>query len=609
MAASVPSHRAKSALSSYDALRDKNLRFDMRPGTGTSGRITLPPTSVLPSRFTATAQSSGALEAQSRVCAQQERYAQMRSESWSVPPPLPSHVPKDDPTTVVRPDEVFVKARDKLVLLWDDLGIDDGVRGHFFATAFVEVSAESIAAMHSEIERLVLLRAREAELKSSVEVREGFLYVLQDLCERVVSQDRRHEQDGSVAEAVPPLPLEASTARQFRQLLTKLRKATFDVLRSLESWRTTLGYDAVYLWRGASYVMKMRLDCAFLAAHASIVQSLNLSVIDNPLLDPTKHRLSPKVPADAVNEAVAQVTAHSGLVPARAVQTATSTGYSPQQYAEARAILAKEQSIWAEFQRSSKVFEFQAADDGEVDSDVIQSVYDECFFRIPEEFSVGSRRKAARDMQDRMIVISRVVRIQRAVRKMLAIRYAAAVDRRRRAASKIQAHVRRLIARRVVAERRAASNAASKIQALARGVLVRHVQTRSRTLGNAALVVQCAYRQYRARVTVSMMRHLHKAATTIQALYRGATGRRRARELRTGAAADAACRVQKVWRGSSLRKSGRAAPRRIAAAVRIQTWYRGLVARRYARMLAAVDSAARTIQRTVRRRRARQPAL
>jgi len=636
--ASLPP-RAHSALSSYDALRDGNLRFDMRPGATSAGRAPAIPKEASITAFQRLIERQStpgpkAAPADQRLHAQVMRYEALARTpdpaAAAGPPPIPI-VPKADPAAQVRPEEVFIKARDRLLILWDTLAIDDGVRAHFVATAFREVTAESVAAMHAEIERLVQLRAREAEVKRAVEIREGLLYVLQDHTERAVAaaaergapeeedqqpvlsgsgQDRRR----SVGAPLSFTPLDPAAARDVRQVVTRLRKATFAVLDAVAAWRRALGYDAAYRWRGTSYLLKMQTDLAFVASVPAVAHAIGTTTVGNPLLDPSYNR----PPNAGGNGVAAGANPTAGLrradtmrMPVAVLAGSVSgngggAGFSAERYAEARAVLHAEPEVWHAARKAARTYRFDAGDIGDVDADVVDSAIEECMFVPPEDFQggPGGRGRAVREMQEHMAVVARVVRIQRAVRRMLAGRHAAIVARRHNAARRIQAIARRIVATNAAERRRREVRGAVAIQAAIRGCLTRMRMSARPKLTDtaAALRIQCAYRRHAAQETVALHRALFRAAARIQALFRGFKGRQAARARESEVMAGAASSVQRVWRGAALRKSGRGNPRVLAAVARIQRWFRGWRDRRYADMLRGLQRAAIVIQRATRRR-------
>ena len=229
--------RPHAAPSAYDGMRDPHLRWSRRPAAATpdpSAGVRLPPAggrtgAVTPgglgggggrvlAPLPATLSSSGgplAASAAQRLRAQRAAYDRVLSHRLAALELLPGRDPntagksgqqlRDEEDNQVRPDEVFVTARSKLLHLWDELRIDAKVREHFEATAFRDVSAESIAAMHAEIARLVSLRVAERDVLKAVEVREGFLYLLMDAAEKVDAACRE------LAALPLPTPQEAAT--------------------------------------------------------------------------------------------------------------------------------------------------------------------------------------------------------------------------------------------------------------------------------------------------------------------------------------------------------------------------------------------------------------
>lgn len=587
------------AIPSYDAALDKHLAFAAdKPKTASALR---------------------------RLTAQREHYAAAASSSVA-PPPLPPELQpsrrKQLEEPEIRPDEVFVRTRDRLLVLWDELDVDEAVREHFKASVFQSVTAESVAVMTAEIQRLLLVRATEHEVRDLVEVREGFVYLLMDVTERTTAaleqsppstaaspprtaaeasrqrlyggaQPQRHAstvKSGAVTASDEAQLLGPNFDRQVRALVGKLRTAAFNIVHAVVKWREALAYDAVFLWRGVSYLEKMKTDLSFVLACPVVARRIPCAVINNPLLDPTVPAAG--VPTDLTSRAAADARS-------RPVQHGP-TGFTRDEFERNQATLDAETALWARHVDCAVVHSFDAADDDiDEDGERVAELIDTCFFHPPDELT-HSKRRHDEGVTDRMLVVTRVIKIQRAVRRMLAARHVRLELERHRAATRIQTVYRRFAAKKVVAAQRRRYQAAVKIQARIRGIAVRRVMETVRDTHGAATSIARVFRGHRTRESTSKLRLLNKAATKIQALVRGVLLRQLLAAAQAGQLSAAATEIQRVWKAARLREAGTADPKRQRAARAIQRCWRGHAAAHYVAFLRGVNDAARRIQRITR---------
>ncbi|CUG88393.1 Hypothetical protein, putative, partial [Bodo saltans] len=262
----------------YDPLRDKHLKFRSskhRSGSDHHHHATGVAGSAPHRRAAAARETNSVLlgrrpdtvgEAQQRLDIRRQAYQQVVSNAVSLaalrdPSFLAATTKRktDGSGNEASPFDVFERAKGKCVALWSELGIDEGYRHHFAAQYYQlgageEPTATRIECIHAEIERLLALRRCEKNVEYSIRIREGFLYRLFDLAEK---SSALHFTEVDV---------------QMKPLIINLRKATLDVMDAVASWRQALGYNAVYLWRGSSYLLKLAGDLEPLAAFPALVQ-------------------------------------------------------------------------------------------------------------------------------------------------------------------------------------------------------------------------------------------------------------------------------------------------------------------------------------------------
>lgn len=622
----------------YDALQDSHVKF--------VARETLHPRHLSPLTLEAGRKSHGprAMEAMQRLRAQREHYValltQRTGQAISLRDGFTGAKSRQSEEEHVRPDEVFIRVREKLIFLWDELNVDIKLRAHFEATVFSEVTAENISLMHHEVERLVRVRALEKDLAQSIEQRESFIYLLQDLVEKasLCDDSKTEHKDVRAVNArggtsnTPQAQLESesgsTTKRQLGQYLSHVRKCTFEVLSTISQWRESLGYEAIFLWRGTSYVIKMMSDLEFVAQCPTICNKVRFAIAANPLLDPRhtkgavmRGRRDRRDDSDIDREreefdsgmALATysrpTTRQLGSRETRMTSAADDERrkITREMFDQAEDLLFKEATLWKQFVANAKQVRFDAL---EVASDeiLLRAARRECMFNDEAIEQVQAGRARRTEHSERLRLISRVVTMQRAVRGMLARKRAKEQALRVSAAVAIQTQFRRLLAAKEVQTVRRKYVAATKIQALHRGRAVRS-SVRARTAGilkhKKAVVIQCAWRVSRARTELAMRRRMHVLVTSIQSMVRGFLVRKGVC-LDSPARTVAACKIQATWRGASLRHSKQADPKFVRAARKLQRWFRAKNALRFAARLKEVNRAATKIQALLRGAHVRQ---
>eukprot|EP00672_Neobodo_designis_P018312 CAMPEP_0174829760 /NCGR_PEP_ID=MMETSP1114-20130205/2127_1 /TAXON_ID=312471 /ORGANISM="Neobodo designis, Strain CCAP 1951/1" /LENGTH=353 /DNA_ID=CAMNT_0016063523 /DNA_START=275 /DNA_END=1333 /DNA_ORIENTATION=+ len=170
-------------------------------------------------------------------------------------------------------EALVAKARGRLTRLWDELGVPEPERIAFAHQHLgAGDTAEALAAINAELQRLVEERNCALRVEKAVEVREGFLYLLQELAERYATSTMDKER----------------ALRELQALTTPYRNASLDVVEAILRWRQALKSETQpYLWKGVSYLHKMNSDTFFLA-NSRLRLLLDFEVAGNPLLDPRK---------------------------------------------------------------------------------------------------------------------------------------------------------------------------------------------------------------------------------------------------------------------------------------------------------------------------------
>lgn len=604
----APAERCGATDRTYDPLQDKHLKFKASGATSVAGSAPhrragaareqagnatvvsrRPDTSVVGA---AQQRLDIRRQAYQRVVAGAVSLAALRDPSFLAATKKPNKDAANAPSAF----DVFERAKGKCVALWSELSIDEAFRHHFTIQHFVlsageEPSAARVEAVHQEIERMLSLRRCEKGVEYSIRIREGFVYRLMDLAEK--SPGLHHTEIDA----------------QLKPLLINLRKATLDVLHSISAWRELLGYSAVYLWRGTSYIMKLSMDLESLALFPAIVQRFPCRIVGNPLLDlevVNPHRVMYR--GEAALEKPLMPPSRTSLLPPilrPAGQQPDGSVIPPEAFSRGREMLLAEPRLFADFQKTTVVHTFDLIDATTYDAQIAKQLKDVVFNEVHAaldfpHLAVGAAAAAAAGDEltpQERLMIGASIQIQRVwrghcARKLTAVRWS-----EHRAAIKIQRVQRLLLAKSEVEQRRQRHLAAAKIQGLARGVATRTAMRKFHALNRVATVLQTAWRACRARRFVAFLKAVSRSARTLQRWYRGHLARRWFPVHKQKVYSSAATAIQRVWKGGALRSSKRANPSSIRAAIIIQTAWRMYSAKLFVARLRGIRDAAVTIQR------------
>lgn len=251
-----------SKMPQYDALNDKFCKFNMRRRVPSKTRSKMPP----PNMMQAWAPTAG------------ERLPPLNHPSNGNSQPKLYAAPLPEKETLLAPgqtvEQMFAKSKQRIIRLWDELGIPEQQRLQFAQQAMSLPTMENLQQINDEIQRLLDRRNAAVQVEKMIEVREGFLYLLQELAERfasgMVDKDR--------------------ASRELFSLVAPFRNSSLDVVEAIVQWRETMRASSTalpYLWKGVSYLYKMQSDLFFLF-HSGLGQFLDFEVKGNSLLDPRK---------------------------------------------------------------------------------------------------------------------------------------------------------------------------------------------------------------------------------------------------------------------------------------------------------------------------------
>lgn len=490
---------------------------------------------------------------------------------------------KKPPENEVNAFDLYERAKQRCISLWSEVNVEEDRRVHFAAKYFNafrsaaaaqdEPSADTLQAIHEEIERSLRIRKLEKELEYLATVREGFLYRVFDLAEK---SSEMHLVD---------------VDRQLKPLLLNLRKATMDVMNGIAAWRDELGYDAVFLWRGSSYILKLSRDLDILAAYDSIVKRFPCDIVGNPLLSLDKPNPSQQLFRGEKASDKPLMPVKSTMLPPilrPAGQQPDGTIIQPEMQERAQRMIVEEPALVAAYLRAHQVHSFDLIDATVGDAARIKELQAIAFNPqdVQHYFHWQQQEGPELTPQERLRLAAAVA-IQRLYRGWVARRWVTELKKRHRAAVVIQTAQRRVSAADDVAGRRLRHLAASKIQGLARGVLTRRALAQLKELHKQATKIQRLYRAFAARNHVQRRRAVWYCVRKIQAWYRGHLARRVVPVVRSTVYNAAAVQIQKVWKGGATRTAGMWVPKKINAAVKIQCAWRCWVARKTVRILRA----------------------
>lgn len=530
------SSKAADRMPEYNPLVDKYLRF-----TSTGN----------PHAVARNIRSKTASEAQHRLDHQRDAYESVLHRNMSlVDLKAPSFlaVAKKPEAMQATAMEVFDKAKLKCVALWNELNVEEDRRLHIAAMHFTLAPAEEpdamrIDALHQEIERSILLRKAEHAITIAVDVREGFLGRLQELC------DKTHELHISDVD------------KKLKPLILNMRKASFDVIRTVKEWRAILDYPAVYLWRGVSYLQKMLFDLNFLALSEPVLKRMPCAVVGNPLLDDKVH--NPVRPRKVEDPNAPRSVVKSMMLPPILRphgHQSDGTVLGPALYEEGNAMLAQEAVLVAEFKADAAPHQFAQVDISRPDVDFLVSLQDIVFDEAAalRDVTKDEDRDAdygvlSAEVKER---IAAAQQIQRLFRGFLARSIYNHLRKQHQSARLLQSLQRRRSAAYQFQLKRRRFQAAQTIQALARGVATRGAMRRFKTITARAVKIQALARGFLARRFFRLKRLLHFNAVLIQKIYIGYKVRKDVKAYKAAVYNGAAVEIQKIWKGLLLRRHG-----------------------------------------------------
>ena len=418
------------------------------------------------------------------------------------------------------------------------------------------------------------------------------------------------------------------TAREAMPLISSLRAASLDVVDAVLKWREVVSDpQAIYLWKGTSYLKKMQDDVAFVAG-SQIAAVLDCDANNNPFFytRPPRERAAHDPASQAQRDASG---AHSGLVLPHAayprVPYEQLLGTHPA--IDARPMSASKRRLPPVKQRrgdtthadacSSRIAAAERALRDEVrllalgqpsgsgtrpgSAPLARGGGSSCATAERGQRRQTQRGDAEADgeleslrdpdsltetlVQQRALEHRAATQIQSCWRASCERELLGVKALQKRAAIRIQRLARGYLAKREVTQRLRRHNAARRIQAGARGMLVRSAVSHLLLEHVAATQIQSAWRGCRGRKIARQRLLRRRGATDIQQVWRGYYARSRLDAVDQAKRRWAAAAIQGVWRGARVRAQPEFDARKIRAAIRIQAWWRGLLAREYHRWL------------------------
>lgn len=465
-------------------------------------------------------------------------------------------------------EALIAKSKQRITRLWEELGTPESDRMQFAQHHFNDNTTEALGLINDEIQKLLDERNGAVQVEKTIEIREGFLYLLQELTERYATTNMAKDR----------------AVRELQALVAPFRNASLDAVEAILRWReASRTPTAPYLWKGVSYLHKMNTDLFFLV-HSRLRALLDFTVQSNPLLDPRK--------ADA-DQLQAQAAQSSKLPPLRrGGKDAAMKDLPKERLDRAERVLQEE----AQRQRAlvAPRAEAQLTVDEQAHLRNVLSEEDEKQQLIAEEDAWLREQNQSKNTQD--IEQGSATRIQSAYRAYVARRFVNARLTQRKAAVKLQSLSRQFIAKLHVTKLREQVHAAKRIQALQRGIATRSRIGAVCHRNNAALMIQKMYRGYVGRRYADMLAYLRVCAVAIQRTFRGWRARSRVRGLVQTERRVAATFIQKAFRGYKVRCDPRYNATVIRKTIKLQAWFRGCNARRGATTAAVRRYAATRVQ-------------
>lgn len=494
--------------------------------------------------------------------------------------------------------QAFEKAQTHLVKLWQESQHPQDERDEFAQRVWTgnNLIAATTRTLE-EIERLLQIRDAEIRIEKAIEIRQGFLYLFQELSDRFTTgKVEREPARRELAAIVPPL-----------------RKSTCDVVEAIEAWNNLLvaahqrrlqhhhatasssppppPHNAhFYAWRGVNYCEKMLGDVASFVAASRTRLLLDFEPVHNPLLRGPKMYLGiNRRDAGFLQERVLKASAFLQAVAESVSRDSASSEHQQhqqhllQQQSGSRPVLSPLISTGNAFRDLTSGYE------GGAHAQSQQSQQQRAAGGVNNNNSAKTTSLAKKRLSQTLDVVQgfsiAASRIQALFRGFQCRCHYQELRARQTAARIIQRAARRFIACCIANRLRRRRNAATRIQALHRGNAARSRIKHSLQQVRAATNIQRVFRGYAMRKRIRVVRYVVERAIAIQRVYRGYRVRCSVANRQQHRQAAAATRIQALFRGYRVRKQPRFNHRIVPFVVRLQAWFRGTATRmRYHRV-------------------------
>ena len=400
---------------------------------------------------------------------------------------------------------------------------------------------------HEMLER----RGQQLAIEKAIEVREGFLYLLQELVERTQGQAGLDREQ---------------VLKEMTGILSSLRNSTLDCVEVIGGWEAQTG--SAYLWKGVGYLSKLQTDLHFFASSRA-AQLLDYSVIGNPLL----------VRSD--------------------VSRKGQGGMLPPVSGKGKEHMLKNDPLGERMAHAEKLLKKAAADvSDEVEEEGYLAILEEDDVRDPDDEGEVPEEDWLARTEDRTKEVEHkaALDIQRAYRGFRDRRRAKYLKRQRLAAIRLQKFARVVRAKKEAWKMRQRRLAAIQLQSFQRGILDRERVRNLRVEKYAATEIQRSFRGHFARKFASYKSYERYSARVIQQNWRGYATRRACRIQRESREYVAAVLMQKAWRGYAIRSDPRYCKTNLVAVITLQAWGRGINARSVATQRRKMRTAVTIIQ-------------
>ena len=404
---------------------------------------------------------------------------------------------------------------------------------------------------HEMLER----RGQQLAIEKAIEVREGFLYLLQELVERTQGQAGLDREQ---------------VLKEMTGILSSLRNSTLDCVEVIGGWEAQTG--SAYLWKGVGYLSKLQTDLHFFASSRA-AQLLDYSVIGNPLL----------VRSD--------------------VSRKGQGGMLPPVSGKGKEHMLKNDPLGERMAHAEKLLKKAAADvSDEVEEEGYLAILEEDDVRDPDDEGEVPEEDWLARTEDRTKEVEHkaALDIQRAYRGFRDRRRAKYLKRQRLAAIRLQKFARVVRAKKEAWKMRQRRLAAIQLQSFQRGILDRERVQQLRLEKYAATAVQRTFRGHMGRKVAARKRMKRDSATIVQQTWRGYFTRQRLIVDRRTRQNWASVLIQTVWRGYSVRSDSRYSRKKLVAVITLQAWGRGINARACASQHRKLHNAAVKIQAWLR---------